>query len=1104
MNPENTKDISVIIPIYNVSQFLLPCLQSVSDAIHNLDIEVLLIDDGSTDDSGEIARQYAERTPSFVYYRKENGGLGSARNYGIDRAAGKYLMFLDSDDLIESDMYDNMFALAERTESDFVFCNVSRFNSRTSWASSLHLYLFSNMPNNGITHISDNYNLFFDTIACNKLILRSFFNEHSLRFPENHMLYEDIPVTLPMHHMAKRVAFLRKAEYLWRVREGVSRSITQNTTSFKNITDRLAVVRSVFDYYRTVGDTDLLKHLQLKVLKIDLMIFVNETIRLPKKAAEHYIRLLNEFIDGYIDEELFNELSVTHRQKYEYLRKRDLDGIIKTIRYTNYKHSGTRVYQKDGNYFFDLPSDVFTHGDVIADNDYLDLEPEDLVDNITVSDNIVLIDTHVFLSRIPVAEENDLFVEAFLVGDVTGQRLPLEIHRIHNNSITERFGGVYNANTEQRDQYNYDFAGVQISIDLNSIGNCIQQEDIFCIELHYRTGINEGYCTLRRTYSRYIKKYVNSVFRTDDCQFRIGFDTTFQFYLTVEKRSGTGPEELLDGEPLTGSAALPEFRIRETNAAQLDYEIRLEQIPQGKDTIRLCIFDQVAGVKKAISICTADTVDGTISGKGSIDFSSDVFMNCTAGVRPLLVEYGDYSGEVFCSEPADVDFLWGDLSFCIMTESSGRVILREFRNWGKGEQSGGDRMYVRAVKYKAFREEPVQENVVFFESMWGSKYSNNPKAFYEYMDQAHPEYTCVWSFTDPGTPIAGNGKKVRRGSEEYYHYLATAKYLMTDVNFENAFVKRDGQIIIQTMHGTPYKGIGLDSKDDFPTKESVWKYVRKNMYWDYLISQGVFVDKKAFGIYKFYRTLLKTGYPRTDSIIQGNNDAADRLKQQLGIPKDKKVILYAPTWRVWGSFNLQIDLNSFMASIGDEYVFAVRIHHLSSEGFESPADGKRIFDLTSYSSIEDLYQIADILITDYSSVMFDFILTGKPIIFYTYDLEEYKDNLRGVYFDLETEAPGPLVYTEKELVDTIRNIASYDKSYGEKVNRFRQKFLTYENPNSSEKIFDEVFVKKYKTRKTRFLDGLENGINNHLPDAVSSFLEKVKIHLICLDETSSR
>ena len=234
--------------------------------------------------------------------------------------------------------------------------------------------------------------------------------------------------------------------------------------------------------------------------------------------------------------------------------------------------------------------------------------------------------------------------------------------------------------------------------------------------------------------------------------------------------------------------------------------------------------------------------------------------------------------------------------------------------------------------------------------------------------------------------------------------------------------------------------------------------------------------------------------------MQRDNERAESLKKQLNLPPDKKLILYAPTWRVLNDFDLKLDPARLAEAIGDDYVFAVRIHHLSAGRFRSPADGEKIFDLTSFSNIEDLYQITDVLITDYSSVMFDFVLTGKPTVFYAYDLPEYEKNLRGVYFDLRTEAPGPIAYSEEELYDVLANLERETARYEKRTQGFIRKYLSYENPYSSEMIFQQVFVEGRRSMKTKVLGKMEVGIDHYLPKRFQSFYRKEKIRLLCRDQ----
>ena len=174
--------------------------------------------------------------------------------------------------------------------------------------------------------------------------------------------------------------------------------------------------------------------------------------------------------------------------------------------------------------------------------------------------------------------------------------------------------------------------------------------------------------------------------------------------------------------------------------------------------------------------------------------------------------------------------------------------------------------------------------------------------------------------------------------------------------------------------------------------------------------------------------ILETGYPRNDILYNGNNrDTIDSLKQKLGIPIEKKIILYAPTWRDDEfyskgkyKFEIKLDLDRMKQELGDEYVILLRLHYLVSENLDLSAYQGFAYNLSSYEDISHLYLISDLLITDYSSVFFDYANLKRPMLFYVYDIENYRDKLRGFYFDFEKNAPGLLVKTSDAVIDSIK------------------------------------------------------------------------------------
>ena len=201
---------------------------------------------------------------------------------------------------------------------------------------------------------------------------------------------------------------------------------------------------------------------------------------------------------------------------------------------------------------------------------------------------------------------------------------------------------------------------------------------------------------------------------------------------------------------------------------------------------------------------------------------------------------------------------------------------------------------------------------------------------------------------------------------------------------------------------------------------------------------------------------MTTGYPRNDVLFEKNNSHdISLLKQKYGIDTTKKLVLYAPTWRTRNRFDLMLDLQLMHERLGNKYEIAIRVHQFAVN--DKIALPSFVHDFTHAQSMEELFLISDIVITDYSSLMFDYAILKRPLLFYVYDLEEYRDNLRGFNLDFESEAPGPLLFTSEQVIESIENIEDTTKKYANKFNEFRQKYCMYEVGTASEQIFNQVF-----------------------------------------------
>ena len=1154
-------DVSVIVPIYNVEEYLVECLDSL-DAQKGISLEFILVDDGSTDSSGSIAQRYAETHDRFIYYYKDNGGLSDTRNYGIDRAHGEFIAFMDSDDIVAPGIYEKLFRMAKRDGSSIVTCNVTRFNSGKSWESGMHEHTFKGLPRK--TNLAECPELVYDTTSPNKIIKREFFLNSGLRFPTG-MLYEDIPVILPLYAKAPSVSILPITGYYWRVRDLGTKSITQQVANRKNLDDRLAVMAIVDDYFIESNQPEnVIKAWQSKCLWIDFNIFINKLDEMSDDDAGVYIDALVDYYNQRIEPSALDGIPAMHRRKIGLLLEKDRDRLSRLCAYQKEGYYQAPVQEREGRLYAQLPVDLFEDEQAdVTDEFYPHYVKRTISDSVARRGELV-IKGAIFNQRVNMPFGSQTYT-AWIVNDSTGDVIPLSIEGKQLGWIDSFVGTTRYPMDGSVHKYNPNGFGFRICIDGKAFGLASKVPDgEWHIYVGYRNKYFSGECLLKNP-RRTARQTGGASLLVGKTHVTLKYNLAKEAVLEIRnvpatlesyKPTDVALEIMLDcpkgqaflvpesvdisaGADLSFSDAIVPLRHKLFHGQRwyADYrdmkrgvgyslcfkEKASDKISQVGDNAcklsvhaqddtaiiykslktslsRFCVVDtaisylvaaeyhdfrmstvfmpiglpQDADIASA-SVCLLDKHTNSCDTVTGVDISSaselsatlnfddpKVTENLYEGSRELHIKYQLQDGteiltRLYGKEEFKNRFRFEDLGIRVYRNpDSGVMVLDARRKWPEGQENAAIRTAIYAEAYERYRNEPINERMIAFESMWGQKYSCNPRALYEYIDKYYPQYECVFLLNDERLPINGSGKRVRRHSDEYYHILATAKYLVNNVNFHAHYVKRPGQIEIQTMHGTPLKTLGLEVPDELSTDKAREAFLAKTARYDYLVVQGAFMESKAYDIYAFDKTILKTGYPRTDAMLQTTEEERQAIKDRLGIPAGKKVLLYAPTWRVRNHFDMQLDLNDFKKRLGDEWVILVRLHYFSSAGYSIPADGETIFDYNQYDVVEDLYLASDALMTDYSSVMFDYALLNKPMLFFTYDLENYRDRLRGMYVDIEREAPGPLLYSHEEVMEALGDIDNWNDKYKSKLDAFKEKFLTYENPNSCEMIVQQV------------------------------------------------
>ena len=282
----------MVVPIYNVEDYLVSCLESLAEQTFG-NLEVILVDDGSPDSSGAMAEDFARGREGWSVLHVPNGGLGRARNIGLDHATADYVTFVDSDDLVPRDAYELMMHAIEASGSDIVSGGVLRFDGARTRPSGLHRRA---VPETRVrTHIRELPTLLYDTTAWNKIFRREFLLEHGLRFPEG-VYYEDIPLTVPAHYLARSVDLVSQPVYLWRERQTAEQSITQRRAEVRNLVDRMAAVSSVNEFLERTHEVEGKQLHDLKVLTLDMPLFLDVLHEGDAEFAETLVRIFAEYL----------------------------------------------------------------------------------------------------------------------------------------------------------------------------------------------------------------------------------------------------------------------------------------------------------------------------------------------------------------------------------------------------------------------------------------------------------------------------------------------------------------------------------------------------------------------------------------------------------------------------------------------------------------------------------------------------------------------------------------------------------------------------------------------------------------------------------------
>ncbi|NHC14094.1 CDP-glycerol glycerophosphotransferase family protein [Motilibacter sp. E257] len=343
---------------------------------------------------------------------------------------------------------------------------------------------------------------------------------------------------------------------------------------------------------------------------------------------------------------------------------------------------------------------------------------------------------------------------------------------------------------------------------------------------------------------------------------------------------------------------------------------------------------------------------------------------------------------------------------------------------------------------------------------FNGRYSDSPRAVHEALLEQAPDAEHCW-LSDPehAATFPATVATVEIYTPEAVRALESADLVVSNSHLEMDWAKRPGATYVQTWHGTPLKRIHADVLWGPP---GLLEHLSEDVdRWDVLLSPNAYSTQVLRGAFRWEGEVLETGYPRNDVLRSpGADDIRRRVRRELGVEEGQTAVLYTPTWRddaFWeGAVDadpLALDVDAATAELGPDVVLLVRLHYKLT-GRMRPRTSPRVRDVSHHADVAELYLAADAMVTDYSSTMFDFAVTGKPLVLFAYDLERYRDELRGFYFDPTADPPGPVVTTSDALVEQLRDVERGHREHAAAYARFRERFCHLDDGHATERFVD--------------------------------------------------
>ena len=1162
--------LSVVVPVYNVQDYLKDAVASIRRQSYT-NLEVILVDDGSTDASGDLCDEFAYRDPRIRVLHQRNGGLSNARNNGAIQATGEMLTFMDSDDLLFDDSYERMVGTITDTGSEFVSGNVQRFNRRRGWQA----------WNQSASHTADRFRtniikhpeLVFDAVAWNKVFRRDFYEKAKINFPEG-KLYEDMVPMYRAYKAAKSVDVLHDPTYRWRVREEKN-SISQRRAEYQNLADKIEMVDTIYRDLRLRRQNSLRDPFFRKVLEGDLWLYVENV---SESGSTQFDQLLAATVRRYWRAAPISAKRVLQQQRrvlYQALSNGHPELIQPILSWYREHGDDLPVVHRRNKVYLDTKSVPSNWPRLSLEDRSLEVETQltagvtDIIFDPATSS--LRIGGWAFVTLWPAAAQQ---TRVWLRDPTNDRRVQVPVVKTGLPSPT--------AAQKSRDrQHDVSSVGFEARIEGSSLaqlaGSSRRTKD-WQVEIEVQTPESARRSEVTNftrggSISAIVPRFV-----ADDVQIVPVAQPGEALYLAVRRpflivdhverqgRTVTIDVKTLADETLGAKGKhvlqLKEDQLRRTltlDAEQIEtgrwrVSFDLPEVP-GERYVMWKLSGVTAGKsRRAAWGNRACPITAPDSPGISIRPSVGGWLVITESARALEVTSAALSPDVqalaieasITPEPgtvelalardddrsprwqaAEVDGSNASITFDLTTEDwygtsrpwrPGTYTLRARRVppvrgdqrkpvatsplfvtvtseatqpmlhdvtgpmvTGRLHRSGGHDLKLQLetpiapqdrgpyAKYRGlsrFGEGAIvePENSVFMRVNAG--YGANDSALYlqREIERRGLNWTVYWGVRNMSVQVPPGGIALVDGQQAWYEKLARSRLVINNYGGIWRYPHHPHQLYLQTWHGTPYKSIGRSEvRHQGGSASDYSRVTRESAEWDFLLSPNPYCSQIFPREFDYSGPLLATGMPRNDFAATATETDQEEIRERLGIPLNAKVVLYAPTFRdnqrkgLNSAMYRGLDLDALRRRLGDGWIILVRAHSFTERTSDRTATSDQIVDVTDVPDIAELYVAANACITDYSSAMFDFSVTGKPLYYFTPDLEEYVRN-RSTYFDLKDVAPSALHRDVDSLAEDVADLNGYNARYGYRYQAFQQSFVPWDDGKASARVLDTILA----------------------------------------------